>query len=682
MQKTSVDGMASLSDLQKELTSLSLRSPSPRTKDASTEETSSPGDQKQASSSPDLGMPTPQPPQYPQTFTKTVPSFLMDDDDGECDIVQPHDPGQLGSAAAASLSIPDMLANIKRNAISKCRPVKKAHPPMENICLVGPTTGRIKWIQPSGPRRPGEGTEDDVQGIVDVQETNTGGILLRITLLASGFVIGPSGYTIREIIKETGADVKSWTDKVEDDLTRPTRTFIIEGHPESVAVALRIICDGIARYKELCEGAYSGHFVSRLQIIHGIPFSYQPPPRTIVPHAAGLKGQGTRVRAACGGGSGRMRLPHHGSAATQTAVRILADVKNCLSAQSAMKAAAAAHDVGTNKGGRPSSPGMQRMHVHTVRVSDYEGMVTPQHSYSGGHGRMTAPHHTPASPEPPEIPPGYAMIAPNLLVPISALQSSYSPAPKPQQPPAYTNVPPRMQVVQDPIMMGQYTGTQPSYFSNQGNFVESFAPVTPMMNNMGQGTGGPLPRQYQSPYDITPGMGPQWGAEVEGNIAYAGLSRGSTPRSTLEHRNFVEVPVAADAPFREFYDQLLREKTPPPAGYNTLLGAGSQPVFAQTQQTDAPTPTFGAPIYSQAFGATHTGSTPMNPAMKAGSGHLSSPDPPSWQHSTSSPFGVLPTASSPPASGWPGSKTAGPALSNRPSLQSSIVQTSGPAKLQ
>lgn len=60
------------------------------------------------------------------------------------------------------------------------------------------------------------------------------------------------------------------------------------------------------------------------------------------------------------------------------------------------------------------------------------------------------------------------------------------------------------------------------------------------------------------------GMGPHWGVEVEGNIAYAGLSRGSTPRSTLEHRSFVEVPVATDAPFREFYDQLLREKTPPP----------------------------------------------------------------------------------------------------------------------
>ena len=59
-------------------------------------------------------------------------------------------------------------------------------------------------------------------------------------------------------------------------------------------------------------------------------------------------------------------------------------------------------------------------------------------------------------------------------------------------------------------------------------------------------------------------MGPQWGAEVNANSTYAGLSRGSTPRSTLEHRSFVELPVATDAPFRDFYDQLLREKTPPP----------------------------------------------------------------------------------------------------------------------
>ncbi len=61
-------------------------------------------------------------------------------------------------------------------------------------------------------------------------------------------------------------------------------------------------------------------------------------------------------------------------------------------------------------------------------------------------------------------------------------------------------------------------------------------------------------------------MGAEWARE--GAIAYAGQSRGSTPRSTLEQRGFGEVrdapPTAADAPFKEFYDQLLREKTPPP----------------------------------------------------------------------------------------------------------------------
>lgn len=70
----------------------------------------------------------------------------------ECDIVQSPESGHLGSPTTNASNIPDMLEDIKRNAISKCRPVKKVHtlPPMENLCLVGQTTGRIKWIQPSG----------------------------------------------------------------------------------------------------------------------------------------------------------------------------------------------------------------------------------------------------------------------------------------------------------------------------------------------------------------------------------------------------------------------------------------------------------------------------------------------------------------------------------------------------
>jgi hypothetical protein len=55
-----------------------------------------------------------------------------------------------GSPDSDSLSIADMLASIRQNVISKSRPVKKAHPPIENVCLVGQNTGRIKWIQPSG----------------------------------------------------------------------------------------------------------------------------------------------------------------------------------------------------------------------------------------------------------------------------------------------------------------------------------------------------------------------------------------------------------------------------------------------------------------------------------------------------------------------------------------------------
>jgi hypothetical protein len=43
---------------------------------------------------------------------------------------------------------------------------------------------------------------------------------------------GPSGFTVREIIKLTDADIKSWTDAGAcDDSQRPTRTFIIEARP-------------------------------------------------------------------------------------------------------------------------------------------------------------------------------------------------------------------------------------------------------------------------------------------------------------------------------------------------------------------------------------------------------------------------------------------------------------------
>ncbi len=39
---------------------------------------------------------------------------------------------------------------------------------------------------------------------------------------------------------------------------------------------------------------HTGQFVGRIQKVRGVEFSYQPPPRNIVPYAAALKGQHPR----------------------------------------------------------------------------------------------------------------------------------------------------------------------------------------------------------------------------------------------------------------------------------------------------------------------------------------------------------------------------------------------------
>lgn len=69
----------------------------------------------------------------------------------------------------------------------------------------------------------------------------------------------------------------------------------LEGIFDTVIVLLMVTLF-ISQYgmsRVFCHASV-GQFVPRVQMIRGIPFSYQPPPRTIVPHAAGLKGQGTR----------------------------------------------------------------------------------------------------------------------------------------------------------------------------------------------------------------------------------------------------------------------------------------------------------------------------------------------------------------------------------------------------
>lgn len=44
-------------------------------------------------------------------------------------------------------------------------------------------------------------------------------------------------------------------------LHRPPRR--VEGPRQGVARAVGIMCDAVARYKELCEGAYAGGYAAR-----------------------------------------------------------------------------------------------------------------------------------------------------------------------------------------------------------------------------------------------------------------------------------------------------------------------------------------------------------------------------------------------------------------------------------
>ena len=55
-----------------------------------------------------------------------------------------------------------------------------------------------------------------------------------------------------------------------------------------------IVNDAVERYKQLCEGNCKGTFVNRIQEIHGVEFTYQPPPRSVVPFAAALRTSASR----------------------------------------------------------------------------------------------------------------------------------------------------------------------------------------------------------------------------------------------------------------------------------------------------------------------------------------------------------------------------------------------------
>jgi hypothetical protein len=171
---------------------------------------------------------------------------------------------------------------------------------------------------PSGPRRAGQGVEEEEQQVASIEVMANGGLRLRVTLLAAGFVIGASGASIREIMRHTGSTIQSWTQQPEMGVYhRPCRVFCIQGLPESVMAASNIIHEAVERYKELCEGKRRGEFVQRLQYIRGVEFSYQPPPKNAVPNAASVNGA-TRQ------GTNPLLMPRQPTNAANETMRLLA----------------------------------------------------------------------------------------------------------------------------------------------------------------------------------------------------------------------------------------------------------------------------------------------------------------------------------------------------------------------
>ncbi len=148
----------------------------------------------------------------------------------------------------------------------------------------------------TGKRPNGIGTENVQQEIVSA-ERSAKGVVLRVTLLAAGFVVGPNGASIHQIEAVTGARVYSFNRRQDRQVIRPTRQFHIEGSPGQVQHAVDVICHAIQLYKDLAEGNHQNVTVKRLHKLDGVLFRYEPPPRSKVPFAAQVGYDAAELRA-------------------------------------------------------------------------------------------------------------------------------------------------------------------------------------------------------------------------------------------------------------------------------------------------------------------------------------------------------------------------------------------------
>ncbi|KAL2630851.1 hypothetical protein R1flu_015537 [Riccia fluitans] len=129
--------------------------------------------------------------------------------------------------------------------------------------------------------------------------------LMRVTLLAAGFVIGARGISARLIGQVTGSIVQSWTESSRPDAV-PIRLFRIQGKKAVVQAAVVLISQAVVKYKDLCDCKRRGEFVQREHVINGVEFYYQPPPRkafAVIPESSLCSSGGNLVNNQVGGNS-------------------------------------------------------------------------------------------------------------------------------------------------------------------------------------------------------------------------------------------------------------------------------------------------------------------------------------------------------------------------------------------
>jgi NCAIR mutase (PurE)-related protein len=107
-------------------------------------------------------------------------------------------------------------------------------------------------INASGPRKLNEGTAEIEHRVLKVLDDPENSFTeMHVTLLAAGFVIGPSGQSVRAICENSGAHIQSST---RSGVQGPYRLFAIVGSDQCRANAQHIIESAVSLYQQLFRG--------------------------------------------------------------------------------------------------------------------------------------------------------------------------------------------------------------------------------------------------------------------------------------------------------------------------------------------------------------------------------------------------------------------------------------------